>query len=136
MHVSRTPEIIELAEACIAVSGSVSLELMYRAKPTVVVYRTGWIASAVLGQVIKAKYMSLVNLLLNEELCPEFAGARDYTDGIAGRILGWLNDPASRDAVVNRLVALRDRIAVPGACDRAAAFLLGTSESAAVRRAA
>jgi len=37
IHVGRTPEIIELAEACIAVSGSVSLELMYRAKPTVVV---------------------------------------------------------------------------------------------------
>ena len=39
VHVGRTPEIIELAEACISVSGSVSLELMYRAKPTVIVYR-------------------------------------------------------------------------------------------------
>ena len=39
VHVGRTPEIIELADACISVSGSVSLELMYRAKPTVIVYR-------------------------------------------------------------------------------------------------
>ena len=36
VHVGRTPEVIELADACLAVSGSVSLELMYRAKPTVV----------------------------------------------------------------------------------------------------
>ena len=41
VHVGRTPEIIELADACVAVSGSVSLEIMYRAKPAVIVYRVG-----------------------------------------------------------------------------------------------
>src|SRR5262249_49209819 len=34
VFVGRTPEVIELADACVTVSGSVSLELMYRAKPT------------------------------------------------------------------------------------------------------
>src|SRR5262249_24956936 len=38
VHSGRTPEIIELADVCAAVSGSVGLELMYRAKPAVVVY--------------------------------------------------------------------------------------------------
>ncbi|HEY1186127.1 MAG TPA: lipid-A-disaccharide synthetase, partial [Gemmata sp.] len=41
IHVGRTPEVIELAEACVAVSGSISLELMYRAKPTVVMFCVG-----------------------------------------------------------------------------------------------
>ncbi|AMV24834.1 Lipid-A-disaccharide synthase [Gemmata sp. SH-PL17] len=134
--VGRTPEIIELAEACIAVSGSVSLELMYRAKPTVVVYRVGPVASWVLYQIIKARYMSLVNLLLNEELFPEFATSRDKSSEIAEHILGWLNDPSRRAAVVDRLVELRSRAAVPGACDRAAAFLLGASQGGQTRRAA
>src|SRR5207237_6832102 len=43
VHAGRTPEIIELAEACIAVSGSVSLELLYRRKPSVIVYRIRWL---------------------------------------------------------------------------------------------
>lgn len=125
VHVGRTPEIIELSEACIAVSGSVGLEMMYRAKPAVIVYRVGRVAAWFLSQIIKAKYMSLVNLLLNDDLYPEFAGGSDYSGDIAAHVVGWLNEPGRRDAVVNRLVALRDRVAVPGACDRAAAFLLG-----------
>src|SRR5262249_48553589 len=35
----RTPEIIRLAHSCVAVSGSVGLELLYRGKPSVVIYR-------------------------------------------------------------------------------------------------
>ncbi len=136
VHVGRTPEVIELAQACVAVSGSVSLELMYRAKPTVVVYRVGWVAAGLLAQVIKAKYMSLVNLLSDQELYPEFSGGRDFSDGIAGHVLGWLNDPARKAAVVEKLVALRARAAVPGACERAAAFLLNAAEQSHARRAA
>jgi lipid-A-disaccharide synthase len=136
IHTGRTPEIIELAEASIAVSGSVSLELMYRAKPTVVVYRVGRLAEMILRHVIKAKYMSLVNLLLNEELLPEFATSRDQSDAIAGRVLGWLNQPATRDEVVRRLVALRAQAAVPGACDRAAEFLVGQTHESQLRAAA
>src|SRR5262249_610088 len=37
--VGRTPEIIHLAHSCIAVSGSVGLELLYRVKPSVILYR-------------------------------------------------------------------------------------------------
>jgi lipid-A-disaccharide synthase len=37
--VGRTPELIQLAEVCMAVSGSVSLELLYQTKPTVILYR-------------------------------------------------------------------------------------------------
>jgi lipid-A-disaccharide synthase len=44
---------------------------------------------------------------------------------MAGHVLGWLNNPRERDAAVAKLTALRNRVAVPGACDRAADFLLG-----------
>ena len=41
LHVGRTPEIIHLAHSCVAVSGSVGLELLYRDKPTVVLSQPG-----------------------------------------------------------------------------------------------
>ena len=41
VHVGRTPELIHLADCCMAVSGSVSLELLYQTKPTVILY---WIS--------------------------------------------------------------------------------------------
>jgi len=122
--VGRTPEIIELADACIAVSGSVSLELMYRAKPTVIVYHITrllrWLAKRFVG----LPYYTLVNLLAKDELFPEFVTPDDATDRVAGHIINWLNDSAKRAEAVGKLVALRERVAVPGACDRAAEFLL------------
>jgi lipid-A-disaccharide synthase len=122
--VGRTPEIIELADACIAVSGSVSLELMYRAKPTVIVYHITrllrWLAKKFVG----LPYYTLVNLLAKDELFPEFVTPEDETDRVAGHIIDWLNDSSKRTAAVGKLVALRDRVAVPGACDRAAEFLM------------
>lgn len=136
IHVGRTPEVIELAEACVAVSGSISLELMYRAKPTVVMFCVGKVEGWVLKQLINVKYMSLVNLLLNEPLFPEFPTAADRSAEMAAHVLGWLNDPARRQIVVDRLIALRERAAVPGACARAAELLLGQSSGANELRAA
>lgn len=125
VHVGRTPEVIELADACIAVSGSVGLELMYRLKPTVVVYRLGRFTHWLIRRLVHVRFMSLVNLLADEELFPEFAPARDPAP-IAGHVLRWLNDPAARATTVAKLAALRDRVAVPGACTRTSEFLIET----------
>ncbi len=130
VHVGRTPEVIELADACVAVSGSVGLELMYRAKPTVVVYRLKPTTLWLVMRLVKVRYMSLVNLLAGEELYPEIPTSRDESDRIAGHLLEWLTDPVRRGALVGRLEALRDRVAVPGACERAAAYILGAAGAA------
>jgi lipid-A-disaccharide synthase len=125
VHVGRTPEVIEASEVCVAVSGSVSLELLYRTKPTVVVYRMSPLSLWLARRLVKLKYFTLVNLLAGDELLPEFATSRDESSRIAAQLGDWLSQPARRDARVARLRELRDRVAVPGACDRAATFLLG-----------
>ncbi len=38
IHTGKTPELIQAADCCLAVSGSVSLELLYHTKPTVILY--------------------------------------------------------------------------------------------------
>ena len=124
VQIGRTPELIEAADACLAVSGSVGLELMYRLKPTVVVYKITPFARFVSRQFMTCKYISLVNLLADETLFPEYLTKTDSSDEIASHIIGWLKSPASRDVVVERLRKLREQVAIPGACERAAAFLL------------
>jgi lipid-A-disaccharide synthase len=122
--VGRTPEILELAEAVVAVSGSVSLELLWRAKPSVIVYRMGTLQNRLVHWLVNVKYMSLVNLLLGKELYPEYATSRCEGAAVAEHVLRWLNEPAARAALRGELLALRDRVAVPGACQRAAAYIL------------
>lgn len=123
-HIGKTPEIIELATACVTVSGSVSLELLWRAKPSVIVYRMGPVGFKVARWLVKVPYMCLVNLLAENELYPEFATDHCESAAVAERVLRWLNDPAAYSALCQELTALRNRVAAPGACDRTAHFIL------------
>jgi lipid-A-disaccharide synthase len=123
-HVGRTPEIIHLARACVAVSGSVGLELLYRVKPTVVVYRIGKLDLKVCRWFMTSRYISLVNLLAGRELFPEFLTDRCEAGAVGGHVLRWLDDPAAYEQVCRELADLRARVARPGACERAARYIL------------
>jgi lipid-A-disaccharide synthase len=134
-HVGRTPEIIELSHACLAVSGSVSLELLYRVKPTVVVYRIGRLDMRVCNYFKTSPYICLVNLLAGQELYPEFLTDHCQATAMSRHLLTWLDDAPAYAATCAALSDLRDRVAVPGACARTAAAILETL-SAGGRRAA
>jgi lipid-A-disaccharide synthase len=122
----RTPEIIRLAHACVAVSGSVGLELLYHGRPAVVLYRISRLDLFVGRRFQTCRYISLVNLLADRELFPEYLTGRCESVAISAHVLRWLNDRAAYQAVCRELVDLRSRVAEPGACDRAAAYLLDT----------
>jgi lipid-A-disaccharide synthase len=124
-HVGRTPEIIELGECCLSVSGSVSLEMMYRLKPAVILYRVGPLFVVIAQFVLMmVKYITLVNLLANREIYPEYPSCHDQSAWAANHILTWLNDPTARESTISQLRALREQVGRPGACDRTAELLL------------
>jgi lipid-A-disaccharide synthase len=129
-HHGKTAEIIHLAHSCIAVSGSVGLELLYRGKPSVVVYRQNPVGVAAARVVMRCRYISLVNLLAGKELFPEFLTSRCEAEGMAAHVLHWLEHPAAHEALREELAALCKRVAEPGACDRAAAFVLEVMKGA------
>jgi lipid-A-disaccharide synthase len=123
IHVQKMPEILEACETVLAVSGSVGLEMMYRLKPSTVVYRVNPASRFISRQFMTCKYISLVNLLAEEEVFPEFLTRHDNPDQLAAPIIRWLRDPSAYRASVEKLQILKNRVAVPGACERAAAFL-------------
>ena len=137
VHAGRTAEIIHLAHSCMSVSGSVSLELLYRTRPTTIVYHAPP-AVSVLGKfLMKAKYITLVNLLADERLYPEHVFTRGTVGNeVAGEILHWLEDRAAYEDLCGRLAALKARVAVPGACDRAAEAVAELAQARPRSRAA
>ncbi|MFO0846286.1 MAG: lipid-A-disaccharide synthase [Gemmataceae bacterium] len=136
IHHGRTPEVIHLAHSCMAVSGSVSLELLYRGKPATILYRVST-TTRLLGKfLMRAKYITLVNLLADRPLLPEHVSIGCRAEGVAADVLGWLQDRARYEGVCGELAALRARFAQPGACDRAAAAIGELVAGAAARRAA
>jgi lipid-A-disaccharide synthase len=119
-HQGRTPELIRLADVAWAVSGSVGLELLVEALPTVVLYKVNRIDLIIARPFIKSKYISLVNLLADDMVMPEYLTDRDVSPELARWAARWLNDPAERASAAARLAELRDKVAVPGATERAA----------------
>jgi lipid-A-disaccharide synthase len=127
-----------------AVSGSVSLELLYHAKPTVVLYWINRFAYVVQGYFRKVKYITLVNLLTTDELFPadvtpydpqqsgseqvlfpEYLTCQDRSRQVAEHVIEWLTDEAKRERRVAELADLRERVAHGGAAQRAAQYILG-----------
>jgi lipid-A-disaccharide synthase len=113
-----------LAHACIAVSGSVGLELLHHSKPSIVLYRLRAHHLVLRRLLIKCRYIGLVNLLADEEILPEFVTHHCPALDIGKQILHWLDDPIAYGEVRGRLSRLRERVGQPGACEKAARYLL------------
>ena len=120
VYAARTPELIRLADMAWAVSGSVSLELMMEALPTVILYKLNRFDLWIARPFIKAKYITLVNLLADAELMPEYLTEHDVSDELVSWARTWLDDPIARARATANLAALRHRVAQPGASHRAA----------------
>jgi lipid-A-disaccharide synthase len=118
------PEVLSSADAAIAVSGSVGLELLHHAVPSVIVYRVNPLYRAIAGKVLNVPHISIVNLLAGRELFPEFLTSGDESARISERILEWLNAPQLAQHTRAELAELRSRVGHPGACAAAADCIL------------
>jgi lipid-A-disaccharide synthase len=135
VHHGRTPEIIQLAHSCLSVSGSVSLELLYRCTPSVVTYQAR-ASDVYLGRLLKqCKYISLVNLLADRLLYPEYFDHKPMADKMAEHLLYWLQNRTAYELLCGELAKLRDRVAIPGACQRAAMAILERMQHGASKAA-
>jgi lipid-A-disaccharide synthase len=147
VHVGRTAEIIHVCECAMAVSGSVSLELLYHAKPSVILYHVSGLAFFVQRFFRKVRYITLVNLLTTDDLfpkrvavynpsdpvdaavlMPEYLTCQDKSRQVAEHIVEWLTDPAKRAARVSQLTELKERVGYGGASRRAADYLVAELE--------
>ena len=114
VYAGRTPELIRLARVAWAVSGSVGLELMVEALPSVVLYKIKRFDLWVARWFIKSKYISLVNLLADAEVFPEYLTWRDVSDELVRWALAWLDDSEARARATASLATLAARVAQPG----------------------
>ena len=126
-HVRKTSEIIEAADCCLMVSGSVSLEMLARTTPAAVIYRVDWLFHQIAKRVITCKYMSLPNLIAEREILPEFIPQRDPKEdvtAVSNLLTGWLNRPVERERVAEELAQLKQQVGASGASEKAASAIL------------
>jgi lipid-A-disaccharide synthase len=132
--VGKTPEIIELAECAIMVSGSVSLEMLARRTPAAVLYRTTWPTYFIGRMLITCKYMSLPNLIAGRKVMPEYLSVGSptpVTDALVSDVDRWLSDRNSLEQARDELNQIRNRIYTTGATRRTAEVIVERLQRAA-----
>ncbi len=139
VYVGKTPELIRAADACLACSGSVSLELLYHLKPTIIHYKISRLAFFVQRFFRKVRFITLVNLLATDHpYCesgerydpetdnvpfPEYLTCEDVSQTMADQLAAWLEDPQTQQTALHQLHRLKAEFAIPGASERAADYL-------------
>lgn len=116
------PELVSSAERykqysqtyiALVASGTVSAELAMMHVPTIVVYKMNPITTWIGKQIIRVKWVSLVNILLNRGVYPEFLGGRAKTEYIMDAF-GQLTIPSVRQKMVKQLQSADELWRKPG----------------------
>jgi lipid-A-disaccharide synthase len=123
----RTPEIIEASDCCVMVSGSVSLEMLARAKPAIVHYRVSPLTYALVRPLVHVKSITLPNLIAGRRLMPEWLVVLrpDRTvREMAAVVNEWIASPFQLAQAARELRQLRSEIGQTGATGRTADRIL------------
>jgi lipid-A-disaccharide synthase len=123
----KTSEIISVADCVLTKSGSVSLELMAREKPTVVLYQVSNTTYALGKLLTRLKSMTLPNMIAGETIMPEFLAVGNSHTAVQqaeSALADLLRNPDSRQRQRDSLKKLAKDFAQPGASDKAAELLL------------
>ncbi len=143
VHLRRTPELIRAADCCLAVSGSVSLELLYQARPTAILYWISPTAYRVQLWFRNTRYITLVNLLCAKKvfgrdlspydpnspadaqvLFPEYLTCENKSRQLADHLIRWLTDRTEHARLTAELTALKARVGSGGASRQASQYIL------------
>jgi lipid-A-disaccharide synthase len=108
----------------IVASGTASLECALVGIPQVVIYRVNPLTFAVGRRVVKVKHLSIVNVMANERVVPEFLQDELEASAVAQAALDLLLHPQKREAMKRRVAQVVATLGEPGASRRAAEAIL------------
>lgn len=97
-------------DAAIAVSGTVGLELAAANVPHVIAYKMNNLTAQILKRVIKTPYAHLANIILKQEIVPEFIQDNCLPDDIAAELLTLLENKSYQRDQTDGFIKVRESI--------------------------
>ena len=103
------------ADVALAASGTVSLELAANRVPMVIGYDMNPVSMWLMTRLARIDTVTLVNLVSDSRVIPEFLGPRCKADDIAAALVGLLDDPARRQEQLAAMAVTMERLGQGGA---------------------
>ena len=123
----RQYDLMHICTACVASSGTATLETALMELPTVLVYKLAPFTWFLANLLVHVKYAGLPNLLLNREVTPELLQDRANAENIVSIVLPWLEDEKKREKNVEEIREVRKALGSGGAVHRVAELIIKTA---------
>jgi len=117
-----TYDLLSVSHAALVTSGTATLETALFKVPEVVCYKSSWISYQIGRQLVKLKFISLVNLILDKEVVTELIQWDFNTERIAKELSSILEGPV-REAQFVAYHELETKLGGPGASQNVAELI-------------
>ena len=124
IQTGNLPQALAQADVAIASTGTVTMECAFFGVPTVTLYKTSWSTYQIAKRIVKVKWLTMPNILADEEIYPEFVQDAATAGHIAGAALELLQNEPRRIQIKKRLAEVVSSLGGPGATARAATAIL------------
>lgn len=121
----KTYQIMELASAALVTSGTATLEAAILNVPEVVCYRGPSIMLWIAHRMVKIKWISLVNLIMDRTVVREMIGNSDFSvERASSELAAILPGGSKHDQMLADFEELRQKLGAVGASDKAAQVIV------------
>ena len=119
----QTYDLLKNASAAAVTSGTATLETALFNIPQVVCYKMGGFSFQILKRLIKIKYISLVNLIMDREVVKELIQDDLGVESLTAQLTLLLQDSAHRQKMLNDYQEMRIKLGKGGAARKAARLI-------------
>ncbi|MBF6641851.1 lipid-A-disaccharide synthase [Flavobacterium sp. J49] len=120
---NKTYDLLSVARAALVTSGTATLETALFKVPEVVCYKGGYISYQIAKRIITLKYISLVNLIMDEEVVTELIQDKCNTKNLR-KELSKLLEEKHRNALLEKYNQLETKLGGIGASKKTAKFII------------
>ncbi|MBK9359273.1 MAG: lipid-A-disaccharide synthase [Bacteroidales bacterium] len=121
---NRTYDLLKQSAAALVTSGTATLETALIGTPEVVCYKGGIISYLIARQVIKVKYISLVNLIMDKLIVRELIQGELTSHNLKDELKRLLDDTKYRSGMIRGFDDLRHLLGDSGASAKAASVIV------------
>jgi lipid-A-disaccharide synthase len=120
---NKTYDLLKIATAALVTSGTATLETALFKVPEVVCYKGSWASYQIAKRIITLKYISLVNLIMDEEVVTELI-QDDFNTTNLKKELAKLLTPANRAQLLEKYDLLENKLGGTGASKKTAQLIV------------
>ena len=118
--------VIQVCDAIITVSGTVTLEIALFGIPQVVINKVAWLTYHIVKPMLKIPYIALCNIVAGKQVVPELIQNDATPVKIIHEIERYLDEPAHWTKTKEELLTIRKKLGSGGGIGRIADLLLQT----------